>query len=516
MSAKKIIEAAAAKAVKLRLDGVLNSLSNQTPGSQRNFGCLNDDNTKIVFPDKTSAPVYVTGRPVSRCGPVTSMGDGTYHMEGRKVDVITIGGGSDAWFIMGVYPVDPDPFTNVVSTFPEFSLVNGTSLEQYWINPLFLSSLYHPHVTDNQGTNRPHDGAWQAQLSPDLKHIVITRIADHNTQYPFEVIGDLLTIGEADIESDTDEMTVYWAVISNFTLDSTLHEVVMTPGTVVINQGFKEFTEIPPVRDYIPQVFGFDSTVNYLFERANTGVSVVDFSSGIPVIDIVGSWQNSSYFTGDVHPWTFVTRGGAWSVKDLTGGATEVHGPDLGPIMSHYIPIQPYYPYRTERIVPFIGPVSVDKCFLDSRTNRTGTTLEYQAFRKGSITSSLGTVDTAPFISHNTLSNPNYNSILSTFSASDDVFIVDDTRTYPSFNAITGWQVGDTNRVKTTDTGTFLDLVTPDSNSKYAVQKWKYDAADNNVTKGAKVTTKAIDNTFSIFTSGGYRTNWRILDWILK
>ena len=97
--AKKRIEEAAEKAVRAKLDP-LNALSNQVPGASRKFGCLNPDNTKVVFQDGSEAPVQVTGRPVSRCGPVTDLGDGTYHMEGRKVDLTQVDGAAENAFVL--------------------------------------------------------------------------------------------------------------------------------------------------------------------------------------------------------------------------------------------------------------------------------------------------------------------------------------------------------------------------------------------------------------------------------
>ena len=160
---RKRIEEAAERAVKAKLDP-LNALSNQTPGASRKFGCLSPDNTKIIFQDGSEAPVQVSGRPVSRCGPVTDLGDGTYHMEGRKPDQINIDAGGFTPYNIYDHTVFSGP--TIISTQLE---VIDIQKNKYGVVPIptdYYTYFRHDITTTNQLF-------YNFGFTPSGKHIVV-------------------------------------------------------------------------------------------------------------------------------------------------------------------------------------------------------------------------------------------------------------------------------------------------------------------------------------------------------
>lgn len=530
-SIKKRIQDAAEKAVRAKLDPLFH-LYAQYPNTPRTFGCLDSGGSRITFQDGTSAPVIVNGLPVSRCGPVTDLGNGTYYMEGKRVEQITVDGNVLApWFVLGAYSIDPDVIYNTGPiTFPEFSLIEGKSLKQYWIDPSFLSTLYavdpdlsyllHPSSSEAQEIPlSSHSGMWQVQVSPDLKYIVMLRLATHAHEYPFEGVTYRVWSGRQ-------EMKAYWAIISNFTLNDLTESVDMTFAT--IDQGVHVFTEIDPVRDLpvvpTPPIFGFMH--EWQFIRENRGVGQITFPAGLPPrIDLVGSWYNSSMNEPPFALSNVYMSSAPWYVLDLTGVATEVHVPDFGPSIGQdpYSAHPTTFPYFTEPLAT--GPIfTVDPCFLDSRTNRTrsGITYDYLSWRKDNVTASLGSDITPPGLvtTATRFLFPNYATTSAIYGVADptELFVIDSTKIYPRFNATTGWTFTPTCRVKTVSDGRFLELL-PIADDQYTFQLWTYNPDPISMGKGRFQKSGSLPfgpSGFSIYTTGGPKTNWRILDWVLK
>lgn len=308
---------------------------------------LNDDQTKVVLADGTEFKAIVSGSPTKVDGAIR-LSENSFYVQHQVVKSMFTGGGRTPWYIVGLYPTDKS-----VPEFPIFNLIDGNSMNQYYI-PLSmtpelydttpLASNYINFGWDLNGANGAdlstgYDGRWYVRLSPDAKTIILVRVQetlDREFTEDGAYVGNRLTGIDPPVRDRYEwgikaytKLVLRYATITGFVLDTDGHtltsndDTVITEGTQTIEY---DFATVDVTNTMSPNIFSTGGSAFSVDQSRTVTTTFLGFGgfpdytyslSGKPVIwqnedgevkvDFVGAWSGvggsyAAYFGTDTPP----------------------------------------------------------------------------------------------------------------------------------------------------------------------------------------------------------------------
>lgn len=467
------------------------------------YCCLNTDNTKVILADGSIHSAHVTGKP-QRCGPCKRLPDGTYLMRGAEYPFFQCDGAKQVpWFIIGAFdtgsagwPVTPGGAVPATD-FPEFNLVNGSTLAQYRIPRESLSTLYQtPTFTynDDPGFLQNFSGMWKCAISPDLKYITIVRVIYH----AYEEV--LITTATARNLLTQTFPEVFYAVIENFTLGANV--IDLSQATVTQGSHLYPYSG-PQVTRYTP---GFRNSITTV-ETQQVGIVIGYATDGSPIIDLVGYADSlADQVTGvDLEYVSAI-----WTALDIAGANSIQQGNDL------IITAVENVVFANDGVLETIHEYKNN-----SVSKTAATSFNMFGVRSGNNTATWCVerphqFNHSPVFGNTDYTNPYYDPAFSNIGASH--YVVDTMRYYGDYNSVTGWTTSK-NKLKVVSPEHFTEL-RPNSLSggaiRWDIRPWSFDANNATMVQGTDLQSASFPSTYAVLRHSGSNTNYFMMDWVIK
>lgn len=520
----------AREAALARMNSMFSVSSTSPPFIQ--IGCLNANQTKVTLTDGTEWNVIIKGKIAGRCNPVVRLNATTFYMLGDESKAIESHSSVTApWMIVG-----PDPLDTTLP-FPEFNLVDPKTWTSYRIPKESLSTIYDTSLDS-------HQGVWSCALSLNKKYITITRTAITNN-FP-------------DLSTESEDVRIYCTVISNFKLDAEHNLVDLTNATITnkvqnyvndtpsidptslpppegffwVQNGAVHITPLFPPSATLPNTVdcagrtytfnGFNSLPSFsyrLFPRTVIGYD----SSGIPIVNVVGYWQNlASAFATWINPVTglpitsaFYCHGGFNTIA-YSGVVSEIKDQGLWLIKDFMGTAE--HSITTDHIAPFLESYTYTPKILrpDWSASTSGVSAS-ESFRSLAFSSLASGANGATDNNETTdyYETP-FGTVVSsrpaTFGPDPTAFAIDNLRIYGAFDSTTKW-ITDSASVKVTRAEKFVD-VRRTTDGALQFKRWSYDATQATISGSTSITSPKIPDGFGLLTlASGTITTYYIVDW---